>query len=65
MRVRLWKTLCVKDLKTFLPVIGSYSTERKEDGPLDKAKLSCPAGIASRSEVIYIAEHPPDYQSVI
>ena len=47
--------------KTFRPVIGSYDTERQEDRPLDKATLSHPAGIASRGDVIYITEHPPNY----
>ena len=51
--------------KTFRPVIGSYDTEGQEDGPLDKATLSHPAGIASRGDVIYIAEHPPNYQGSI
>ena len=32
------------------------------NGPLDKATLSHPAGIAVRSAVIYIAEHPSVYQ---
>ena len=48
--------------KTFRPVIGSYDTEGQEDSPSDKATLSHPAGIASRGDVIYIAEHPPNYQ---
>ena len=48
--------------KTFRPVIRSYNTEGQEDGPSDKATLSHPAGIASRGDVIYIAEYPPNYQ---
>ena len=51
--------------KTFRPVIGSYDTEGQEDGPSDKATLSHPAGIASRGDVIYMAEHPPNYQGAI
>ena len=50
--------------KTFRPVIGSYDTEGQEDGPSDKATLSLSAGIASR-DVIYIAEHPPNYHGAI
>ena len=51
--------------KTFRPVIGSYDTEGQEDGPSDKATLFDPAGIASRGDVIYTAEHPPNYQGAI
>ena len=51
--------------KTFRPVVGSYDTEGQEDGPSDKATLSHPAGIVSRGDVIYIAEHPPNYQGAI
>ena len=48
--------------KTFTPVIGSYDTEGQEDSPSDKVTLSHLAGIASRGDVIYIVEHPPNYQ---
>ena len=51
--------------KTFRPVIGSYDTEGQKDGPSDKATLSHPAGIVSRGDVIYIVEHPPNYQGAI
>ena len=51
--------------KTFRPVIGSYDTEGQEDDSSDKVTLSHPAGIASRGDVIYIAEHPPNYQGAI
>ena len=51
--------------KTFRPVIGSYDTEGQEDSPSDKATLSHLAGIASRGDVIYIAERPPNYQEAI
>ena len=51
--------------KTFRPVIGSYDTEGQEDGPSDKATLSHPVGIASKGDVMYIAEHPPNYQGAI
>ena len=51
--------------KIFRPVIGSYDSEGQEDGPSDKATLSHPAGIASRGDAIYIAEHPPNYQGAI
>ena len=46
-------------------MVGSYDTEGQEDDPSDKATLSHPAGIASRGDVIYIAEHPPNYQGAI
>ena len=47
--------------KTFRP----YDTEGQEDSPSDKATLSHPAGIASRGDVTYMAEHPPNYQGAI
>ena len=50
---------------TFTPVVGKYETEGQTNGPLDKATLSHPAGIAVRSAVIYIAEYPSVYQGAI
>ena len=46
-------------------LIFTYDTEGQEDGPSDKATLSHPAVIASREDVIYIAEHPPNYHGAI
>ena len=39
--------------------------DKKISGPSDKATLSHPAGISSRGDVIYIVEHPPNYQGAI
>ena len=47
------------------PVIGVYDDAREEDGPIETAKLSHPSGIAVRGSVIYIAEHPREYQGVM
>ena len=43
-------------------VIGVYDDAGEEDGPIEIAKLSHPSGIAVRGSVIYIADHPREYQ---
>ena len=45
------------------PVIGMY--DAGEDGPIEIAKLSHPSGIAVRVSVIYVAEHPREYQGAV
>ena len=47
------------------PVIGVYDDAGEEDGPIEVAKLSHPSGIAVRGSVIYIAEHPREYQGEV
>ena len=47
------------------PVIGVYDDAGAEDGPIEIIKLSHPGGIAVRGSVIYIAEHPREYQGAV
>ena len=47
------------------PVIGMYNDAGEEDGPIEIAKLSHPNGIAVRGSVIYVAEHPREYQGAV
>ena len=47
------------------PVTGVYEDAGEEDGPKEIAKLSHPSGIAVRGSVIYIAEHPREYQGAV
>ena len=47
------------------PVIGMYNDAGEEDGPIEIAKLSHPSGIAVRGSVIYVAEHPREYQGAV
>ena len=47
------------------PVIGVYDYAGEEDGPIEIASLSYPSSIAVRGSVIYIAEHPREYQGAV
>ena len=47
------------------PVIGVYDDAGEENGPIEIAKLSHPGGIAVRGSVIYIAEHPQEFQGAV
>ena len=47
------------------PVIGVYDDAGEEDGPIEIAKFSHPSNIAVRGSVIYIAEHPREYQAEV
>ena len=60
---------CVSNLDveagSMAPVIGVYDDAGEEDGPIEIAKVSHPSGIAVRGSVIYIAEHPREYQGAV
>ena len=60
---------CVFELditsRSMAPVFGVYDDEGEEDGPVEHAKLSYPSGLASRGSVIYIGEHPREFQGAI
>ena len=47
------------------PVIGVYDDAGEEDGTIEIAELSRPSGNAVRGSVIYIAEHPQEYQGAV
>ena len=60
---------CVLELdltsRSMAPGFGVYHDEGAEDGLVEHAKLSYPSGLASRGSVIYIGEHPMEFQGAI
>ena len=53
------------EARSMVPVMSVYDDAGEEDGPIEIAKLSHPSGIAVRGSVIYIAEHPREYQGAV
>ena len=60
---------CVFELdltsNSMAPVFGVYDNEGEEDGPVEHAKFSYPSRLSSRGSVIYIGEHPREFQGAM
>ena len=51
--------------RTVISLVGEEENECRNDGPLETAKLSSPTGVACRSDAVYIAEHPKEFQGAV
>ena len=46
-------------------IAGKLDDDGTDDGPVETATFNSPSGLASRGEVLYIAEHPLNQQGAV